>query len=782
MLQAEYLHYILVLIQKYNFWLSLIGELDVKRLFFNTYLAIVLLLCLINITKRVFSKNIHPGNLRLRCFILDIFLYTSFILFGVNLYEWLFGSVSDPGINSDLTNTLSQYIGTILAIFIPVVLPTFQKLVKETTPGVARLIFENLVFRKSIVLLALILLITVTQYTMPISQIVHILQVMYFVVATLVLLFLIAETARLLDTREIIKDYELKFTYILKKRWGLVTKKLEKPNDQIQAIAMIREKLSYEAKIPLESIFQTTKKGIIEDQVEVVLAGLDSIRKITKTYINIFEYSFQDRDKLLEYLIERFIDLKTAMHKSTHYAIMPTIVHVTRDIAVEALKIKSYQHQYNQSYLQLGLVNHLSSIAKSDYLLKETNSSAMDATIAVETIGVTAAKNKNMNIALACLDNLVSISTFCTRLNVDYANEVAKESNRAIINLHYELLNGKVHDVFIEKLAETIETVIQAYIDVGVDSPKKGNLSPIIGKSLDPLTMMDFTQIRQFSTLDVMSLNYFNESRVEQDVIFDYYLAVFSRLNQLVMRATDKKMYNLVGDIIDTTYGVCFTIFSFLWNGGIQDTNNTQEFLNEYIGHIFSNSVYGSISHENIHISDYVERWSSVIGLYLISFNTWEGLPTHFLEFITSTIDRNISKCYINHAGKVYVAHEYVNDLEVLYQYMVVVYVWEKSLLSNLNARRTLISKILSYRNSFERRNSYGNITWLPHSLLSLSRGGWMLMQPDCAFYSATLADFRVLLDINEAVERVLNEEFNRLSIEQRLINVLKGKVSAKSY
>jgi len=57
-----------------------------------------------------------------------------------------------------------------------------------------------------------------------------------------------------------------------------------------------------------------------------------------------------------------------------------------------------------------------------------------------------------------------------------------------------------------------------------------------------------------------------------------------------------------------------------------------------------------------------------------------------------------------------------------------------------------------------------------------------MLMQPDCPFYSATLADFRVLLDINEAVERVLNEEFNRLSIEQRLINVLKGKVSAKSY
>ncbi len=700
---------------------------------------------------------------------LDLFIYFSFLLIGLIIYFDLVEPRS--GIGSGIIDVATGFIGTILAVSFSFAVIPVQNIANNTTSSIVNRILKNELFIKSLIILVLIFLVIASQKIVGSNFNANIINLFLLVIATSTFIIVIYETLRLLDVRNVIFDYEHEAIGNLNIQ-GRKISKITSPEKQIQLSMYIKNVLITQTMVLIEPIFVTTKKYIMSDQPEVVAVGVGAIAKIASKYIEVFKYSVQDNDKLLTYLIERFIDLKSVISETSHYSLITNLIQATKFLAINSLEIKTPLSKYHRSYISLGLLSSLKDFVISKELLKETSSAPMEAVLAVEAIGLKAVSLDNFNISNSALDLLVEISIFCTKLNTLYSNEVSKEANRAIMILNYSMLN-KFHSYQLinSQLSESLSKPIEAFIEVGIDNPSKGNLSPFIGTSVDPLNMLDPYSSRLFNNLPFIIFYLIKNKEIEDSYVIDYLEEVFTELNQLVMKADDKKMKFLIKEIVDTTYDICFTLMQFINMGYITDKEGVRDLITKRLYYIFHNAFVSSYLKDNNWMDEEFEKWFATIGIFIVTFQTWEGFPKNSVEFLMEKAESTLPSVKILHEGKEFTDYNVLNDLNDLSTFLGLALYWELNLIENIPLRNKILNFLIRNKDLLHQRSS--GFSYLPRSIFGLGEN-WLVPQPFVVYFSNSLQEFRIFLDVYEPQLSRFENYMRKYELTWQLIQLIK--------
>lgn len=581
-----------------------------------------------------------------------------------------------------------------------------------------------------------------------------------------------------MDVKNVIKDFEQQTIYSLEKRWSKITKQAKDLDKQIALMAAIKNSLIYETKTGIEPIFVTTKRYISLDHYDIVEKGLESIVLIASKYIDLFKFSIQDNDRLLTYLVERFQDLKAAITDTSHYSILPSLVSATRSLALKSLEIETPLSKYHQSYLQLGLINSLKDYVVSKDIFKDTTSSPLDAVNALTDIAIVATEKKNLHIALSALEVLSEISSSCTKLNFFYANRVAMESNQAIMTIHYHMLlklNGYAQ--LSHLIMESISNPIKAYIEVGEDGPRKENLSPFFGTGLDPMSVTDPYSLRQLNNIAyVIFVLLSNDSKEElEDTVIDYLEEILTEVNQLLMKASQKKMYFLTREIVDTAYGIAFTLLQFIEMGKLKNKKAIQKLFDERLYFIFSNGFsYEFAVEDSRWLNEKIDKWFAVVGLYLVSFQTWDGFPMQTIDQTIEKVANVLPKMIDIFKGKEYINHSISHDIEYVMSYLNLCIYWQQKLLENKILETRLVRFIITNQENLSRWEEEKRF---PSTIASMLTDHWSLEQPFVSYYSQYLWDSRDYLDPQGNDSYYFNQFMKEHETRWHLIQALKFKI-----
>jgi len=679
-----------------------------------------------------------------RTIVLDTFICITLLLTPLSLYS----ATIEPKISETLIqNNLLQFIGTVMAIFFSLAIVPISNIVQNTSASFVKQILRNEVILKSITLYFLIFVLVALQSLLGISQIASVIHFFYLSMTLITFLFLIYEIFRLLDVKNVLNDFECDAIENLDKKWKKITTKNTDLEKQTREMMLIKNALINETANKIEPIFVTTKRYIVLDHYDVVEKGLNSILNIAKKYVDLFSFSIQDNDRLLVFLIERLKDLKGAITETTHYSILPALVSACKELAIKSLEIKTPMSTYNRSYLSLGLITFLKEFVISKDLFKETSSAPMSAVSSLEEIAYVAIQKNNFNMAKSCLDTLTEISLNCTKLNFFFANQVSKESNASIMRIHYKLLSG-----FGEKyrvlpfLSESIIKPMKTFIEIGDDNPYKDNLSPFIGSGVDLIGITDPYSLRLMTTLSYVVFYSLSNNSVNDKLLLEYLEEIFKDFNRLLMTADDKSMFNLTNDIVSCSYDVAFTLMQYIETGTVSNKAKVMEFINNELFYVFSNSFEGSILKSRGSFDEKINKWFSVLGLYLTTYQTWEKFPKKTLEKVITKANDLIPKLKTEYQGHLYRNPEVENDLEEICEYLHLALYWEFNLLNDPNVRSMLLHAILKIQSFISKDFSDSK---LPKPVASLG-GLWSLEQPCVAYLSQYLYDSRTLLDISE--------------------------------
>lgn len=700
---------------------------------------------------------------------LDLFIYFTLLLVGSIIYLNLIEPITGSG--SGIIDISTGFIGTILAVAFSFAVIPVQNIANNTTASIINRILKNELFTKSLLILVLIFLVISAQKLLGSGLNSNIINFFLLCIATATFIIVIYETLRLLDVRNIIFDYEHEAIGNLNIQ-GKRIAKIQNPEKQIQLSLLVKNSLINQTTRLIEPIFVTTKKYIISDQPEVVASGLGAITRISVKYIEVFKYSVQDNDKLLIYLIERFKDFKSVITDNSHYSLLTNLVEATKFLTLASLNIKTPLSQYHRSYLSLGLLTSLKDYVISKDLLRETTASPMEAVLAIEVIGLKAVSLDNYNMATSALDLLVEISSVCTKLNLLYSNEVSKEANRAIVVLNYAMLKKFfAYQLINGDLAESISKPIEAFIEVGIDNPNKGNLSPMIGTSVDPLNMTDPYSTRYFNNLSYIIFYLLDEKELEDKYVIDYIEEVFTELNQMVMKADDKKMRFLIKELVDTTYAICFTLMQFVNRGIINDKEGVKDLISKRMYFIFHNSFLSAFIKDDHWMDEEFENWFSTLGLYLYTFQTWEGFPEESINFLLNEATKALPKIKIVQDGQEFEDSRVVNSLNDISKYLGLALYWELNLIENDSLRTRIINFIAKNSDLLHPDNSLVN--YLPRSVFGLGEN-WLVPQPFVAYYSIDLHEFRIILDVREPYLSTFVEFIYKHKLRWQLIKLIK--------
>lgn len=742
-----------------------------STLFFKTYLILILVGYFgyfFYLFKKINRTKIQEDW---KVIWIDTFICLTLILFSLTLYE---GIYSKSYILDNFEGSTVQFIGTILAVFFSLSILPIQNIIQNTSFSITNRLLKNKVFIHSIILLVLIFLLVSIQKLFGFTLLVNQVHYIYLTISVITFFAILYEVIRLLDIRNVIFDTETEAIGNLNLKWKNITSQTTDLKKQTELMLLIKAALIIDTENLIEPIFVTTKKYIVLDQYEVVIKGLAAITNITSQYIELFKFSVQDNDRLLIYIIERFKDLRDAFSKTTHYSIMPTLVSSARILSVKSLDIQTPLSQYHQSYLQLGLVNYLKEIVLSAELLKDTSSAPIDAVYAIEEIGVVAASKKNFNISRTSLEALSEISVTCTKANFPYSNAVAKEANRSIMVLNYHMLKNLDNFRYLgNTLAESITKPVRAFMEVGIDHPQRDNLSPIIGTGIDPAHLFDWYSMRSFLTLPTLVFYGIDRGDIKVDLMIEYLEELFQEINQILMAADDKELFFLTNEIVETTYSICFTLLQFLENKKmkLQDKKLVQDLLDDRISYIFSNAISGAFSQDERHFFEKIEPWVTVIGIYIVVFQSWEGFSGKSVDKLLEIAHKWLPKAKIMHEGKEFLDYGVINDLEEIYKYLGLCLYWEFSLIKDSDLRRRILNFIFSNKELFRQRLDRDE--YLPTSHMSYM-GSWSIEQPLTPYYPAVRDDFAIYLSVYDPTSYNFRVFIKFWELKWKLIQLLK--------
>lgn len=741
------------------------------------YTIVVLILFILHKIWILKDGYLAQNKIHLKTVIVDSFIWIVCILQGYTVYL----SYAYPEIvhnSSPVQSDITQFIGSVLAIFFSLAIVPISNIVTNTSHAFIERVIKNQVFIKGILLFSIIFLGVTFQGILGSNKSISIIHSLYLFFSLITFIILILETLRLMDIKNVIADFEQQIIYTLEKRWRKIANEAKDLQKQLVLMATIKNTLVYETKAMIEPIFVTTKRYITKDHYDIVLKGLDSIVRIAFKYIDLFKFSIQDNDQLLTYLIERFQDLKGAITDTSHYSILPNLVSATRQLTLKSLEIETPLTKYHQSYLPLGLINSLKDYVVSKDIYKDTTSSPLDAVNALTDIAIAATEKKNLHIAHSALEVLSEISTTCTKLNFFYANRVAMESNQAIMKVHYHMLL-KLNDYgqLSYLIKDTISNPIKAYIEVGEDSARKENLSPFFGTGIDPIAIADPYSLRQLHTLSyiIFLLLDNNDKENLEDVILDYLEEIFSEINQLLMKAGKKKMYFLTREISDTAYGIAFTLLQFLEMGKLKNKCTIKKLIDERLYYIFSNAFFYEFAvDDNRWLNEKLDKWFSIVGLYLISFQTWEGFPTQTIDKVIDDVTKAIPKLVDTFKGKEYINHSVAHDVEYVMSYLNLCIYWQQKLIEDESLETRLVRFIVMNQESLSR---WENGKRFPSTISSMIVDHWSLDQPLVAYYSQYLWDSRDYLEPKENDPYYFDKFMKEHEVRWHLIQALKFKI-----
>ena len=703
-----------------------------------------------------------------RAITIDTFLCLTLLLASLAIYS---GNLEKTSTDTFVQSNITQFVGAVLAIFFGLAIVPISNIVGNTSFSFVYQIIRNEVFVKSVILYSLIIVVISIQGIFGFNKTVSLVHLSLLFISLITFIFLIYETIRLLDIRNIITDFERDAIFELDHRWRRLTSKTKDLNKQLQMMAAIKNALIYETKIKIEPIFITTKKYITVDHYDVVTKGLSSIVNITYKYIDLFSFSIQDNDSLLNYLIERFIDLKSAITDTSHYSILPNLVLTTKLLAIKSLDVKTHLSKYNQSYLPLGLINFLKDFVISKDIYKQTSSAPMDATYALEEVAIVAIQKMNYRMAHSALEALTEISVICTKLNFLYSNQVSKEANAAIMNIHYNILKTMgAHYDLVPFLEDSISKPIEAYIEVGEDSPRKDNLSPFIGTGVDPIGLFDPYSTSFFKHLPYIVFLLFAQNEASEDITLDYLEEVLSNLNQMLMKADRKRMFFLSNQIVDSAFDITFTLLQFIDMDKIKKTDKVKKLISDELFYIFSNSVSGSFLNDDNSLTDKVHRWFSALGLYILTFQTWDGFPMNTVNEAVKTANQGLPKLIDEYKGQKIVNSHVKGDLRPFFEYLNLALYWERTLLSNLLLEQNLVKFLIANE---ENLDMGFNDNRLPKPVTTLG-GYWSLDQPCVAYYQQFLWDSREFLGISQDNLYRFEQYMKRYKLIWKLVQLIK--------
>lgn len=123
--------------------------------------------------------------------------------------------------------------------------------------------------------------------------------------------------------------------------------------------------------------------------------------------------------------------------------------------------------------------------------------------------------------------------------------------------------------------------------------------------------------------------------------------------------------------------------------------------------------------------------------------------------------------------GKYHPDQGTLNELEDIYNYLALCLYWEIYLLNDAVLRKRLLNFLITYRDHFY---SGYDFSYLPKSHMALEYG-WILEQPNVAYYEYSLYEFRTLLSTIEPEIFYFNDFIDRSYYEEKLIKILKRKI-----
>jgi hypothetical protein len=680
--------------------------------------------------------------------------------------------------DSVVINIITQFLGTIISIFFTLGVIPLERLIGNTTYSITQRFLRNKVYSKALAIFCLIFFFAVLQTLFGANDYINVVFIFYLAISFITFFLLINESIRLINVMNVIKDIEEDAIALFEKYIGPIANRFTDFETQLGAMMQIKGKLVASTKMFIEPIFITTKKHIKEDQPEVVNAGINAITNITIKYFQTYQYSVMDTDELIIYITERYEDLLKTLNDTSHYAIASYFVSSLERVAVEALKVTTPLSQHNDSYFAISVPGFIKELVLSKELARNTSAAPIMGVESLERIIRIASEQGKYNIVLACLDYLVDISISCTKLNFLYANHVAKRANLAIIRLHFDILrNLNGYSYLPDSLSETIDKPLQAFIDVGQDNLRKENISPLIGSGVDLTSIGDPYQLLNqqpfsFSYLVFYLLQDESDKRVEQDLLVDYLDEIATVLNQKIMKASEKKLNNVVMDISQTTRDVSFLLLEYAWLSKLEVSSELQKLFSERFYYIFLNAIHGALQREQNHnLLEILDDCISIVGIYLLVFETWEGLPTAIISTLHENLIKLSTEAQTLYKGKYYPNYDILNKIAYIKKYFILLLLWEINILSDPNIRRKLLRIICI---------DIEKATWLDgrkSSLLPKSSTGfginWTLSQPMVAYIQGPLYDFRTLLEVNSVSITNLRKVLDEARIRSNLIKVL---------
>lgn len=705
-------------------------------------------------------------------------LFVVLITYPLILLEILTGTLQEA---PELTvlNILTQFLGTIISIFFTLGVIPLEKIINSTTYSLTKRFLRNRVYSKALVTFCLIFLFGVLQTVLGVNDFINLIFIFYLLISFGFFFLLIFESIRLINVMNVIKDLEEDAITLFDNFIKPVANRFTDFKTQLGAMMQVKEHLVRNTKLFIEPIFITTKKHIKDDQPEVVNAGVNAMTNIAIKYFETYQYSVTDTDELVVYITERYEDLLKSLSDTSHYAISTYFITSLERLALETLKITTPLSQHGSSFFAISIPSFIKEIVLSKELVKNTSAAPIVGVEALERIIRVAVQQEKYHVVLTCLDYLVDISVMCTKLNFLYANHVAKRANQAIISLHFDILRDlSGYSYLPDSLSETIEKPLQAFIEVGQDSLRKENVSPFIGSRVDLASIGDpylmLTQrLSSLSYLVFSLLQDTSENKVSQHLLTEYLDEIFTMLNQQLMKAHEKKLTHLSVQISQTARDIAFLLFEFVWDGKLEKNRELQKLINERVYYIFLNSIQNRMEVSRDHnVIELLDDCISIIGIYLIVFETWQGLPDEMINDLNEYLDKLLPTGQIQHQGKYYPDYAILNKISYVKRYLYLILLWETNLLGNPKTRIRLLKLLyLKIRRGtwIDRRD---RDKLLPDSMMGM-RSGWFLSQPMVAYLVQPFRDFGTLLNVDSVGTKALSVVITEARVRSDLILVL---------
>lgn len=717
-----------------------------------------------------------------------LFNLATVILFEILILYFTLKGLYSEALSSNYQPVLlgeASYVGIILAIFFTLYVIPIQNIVGKYSQEFLKRVIVNRSYIISFILLTLSLFYNLAFALFGSSKSIAIASFILTFFATLILGYLVVITAKILDIRNLIKD----FTEEIKKYLRIEIPFSQKENyRKFKSIPQIDNSLTLSMskfEVPAEvieslrerilPILGTVTQSIRNEQLEIFRAGIRAIAEITTEYIDQrIDYGTYN-DSYLTFIVEQFIIMKDLAQESTNQKLLPEIILAAKSISLKCLEARPIRSDRGENSLIIGFTNLLKDICLSKELFKETSYAPSLVCSSLSDIGVAAINHEYPQEAQhSCISHLSRISQLMISLQrtfPDYVSNMANHGIMKIVNHSLITLDSMRIDrsYLLESALDDIDKIMSKFIDTPADYYRMSTvLSPFFGAMADNGIAQIFGR--------ALSINYKNKR--SHDFILKILEKLLQNLNQLItFKILPSKRFLEADEVLEHLYQIGIFLIQFQYHTKNKEhKNQAKKILENNIFLILINMIKGSISIDKNWrlIGDLYSKTFGLIGMLI--FESLDKKRVDDFDIAENSTEKIVE--FVNTLDQIKSAQN--KDRDKLLSFIRLSGTW----LLRKDSKNELLQKIIKLVAFVEPRSGKSFDIILPFSDTlyprpTLSFGAWYPPRPMTAFYPYYWGELDKYLNDNQlkkAFEKRVNQIKQKNNSVPKIKHVRKDK------